>query len=597
MVVAALASFALIAGACGNKKNDSSSGTDAPASATTTATAVTEAQSTATPAVTDAPATTPPPTEPPTTVATLKAVPGGKIIVAGEAKVASPWTPAKMQCDSYCQERARTFFDPLVALGSDNKVHPFLAESVTPNADYTVWTVKMRSGIKFTDGTDVNADAAIFNLQATGTGLLVSAALTDVAKNPDKSLKIDKVDELTFTISTGKGGDAANPVSWPTFDFYLAGQLGMIASPTWLKGVADGTADETKAVGSGPFIIDSYSDDKLVVKKNPNYWGKSADGTQLPYLDEVEFRVIDDSEVAQKALEAGDIDAFSTSTGLTVKAFRDQADKYPMEEQSNFGETGFVILDHEKPPMDDARVRCALAMAIDRQEMIDATEGGIQKPANGPFSPGQEGYLDDNGLPTAQDLVGAKALIDAYVAEKGPVSIKFGKTTSATNETRAELLKGYWESIGVNVEVQTVEQSSFITNALFGVPDFMAYLWRQHAGVNVDNQYFWWHSAGAHPDGELSLNFARIRDPKLDSLLDQARSEADPVKRTAIAEDINREFGKECHFLPIAWTIWGVPHAAKVHGFQTTTAPDGTIVLDGAGFSGSFWLNSIWVEQ
>ena len=265
MVVAALASFALIAGACGNKKNDSSSGTDAPASATTTATAVTEAQSTATPAVTDAPATTPPPTEPPTTVATLKAVPGGKIIVAGEAKVASPWTPAKMQCDSYCQERARTFFDPLVALGSDNKVHPFLAESVTPNADYTVWTVKMRSGIKFTDGTDVNADAAIFNLQATGTGLLVSAALTDVAKNPDKSLKIDKVDELTFTISTGKGGDAANPVSWPTFDFYLAGQWGMIASPTWLQGVAAGTADETKAVGSGPFIIDSYSDDPHVL--------------------------------------------------------------------------------------------------------------------------------------------------------------------------------------------------------------------------------------------------------------------------------------------------------------------------------------------
>ena len=90
-----------------------------------------------------------------------------------------------MQCDSYCQQRARTFFDPLAAFGDDLEVHPFLAESITPNEDFTEWTITVREGITFHDGTPLNADAVIYNLQATGTGVLVAGALTDVAKVPN----------------------------------------------------------------------------------------------------------------------------------------------------------------------------------------------------------------------------------------------------------------------------------------------------------------------------------------------------------------------------------------------------------------------------
>jgi ABC-type transport system substrate-binding protein len=82
-----------------------------------------------------------------TTPATTPAVvtPGGEITVSGEAEVTNPWIPAAMQCDSYCQQRARSFFDPIAAVGDDGKVHPYLAESITPNADSTQWTVKIRT--------------------------------------------------------------------------------------------------------------------------------------------------------------------------------------------------------------------------------------------------------------------------------------------------------------------------------------------------------------------------------------------------------------------------------------------------------------------
>ena len=178
-LVAATLSLGVIAAAC-SKKDDNSSDTQASettaagaattaAGATTSAgggtattagggTATTAAGSTATTAATSTTAAGP----------KEKPVTGGSITVSGEAEVANPWTPEKMNCDSYCQQRARTFYDPLVALGTDNKVHGVLAESVTPNSDNTQFTVKLRQGINFTDGTPFNADAAIRNLQDAG---------------------------------------------------------------------------------------------------------------------------------------------------------------------------------------------------------------------------------------------------------------------------------------------------------------------------------------------------------------------------------------------------------------------------------------------
>jgi ABC-type transport system substrate-binding protein len=428
----------------------------------------------------------------------------------------------------------------------------------------------------------------------------VSAALLDVAKNPDKSLKIVKKDDLTFDVYTGKGGDATKPLPWPGFDATLTGQFGFMASPKWLDAAKANPALETKPVGTGPFILSSYTDDLLVVKKNPNYWLKDSAGRALPYLDEIDFRVIEDSQTAEQALEAGNIDIFSTSTGAVVADMRDQKDKFPMTEFTELGETNYTLIDlSKKGPLQDQRVRCALSEAIDRQELIDAVANGIETPANGPFSPGQEGYLDDNGLKMTQDIAGAKALIDDYKKSTGQstVNVVYGHTATAAGEQTAELLKGYWSQIGVNTKVDTVGQDVFITNALFGVPEFQMYGWRNHAGVTVDNQNFWWYGPGAKPDGQLSLNFGRLNDPVINQNLDTARTATDPAARKAAAEAINRQFGKECWIIPESWTIWGTPHTPALQGLGQALLPDGTVAKDGAGFPGQFWTTALWLKK
>ena len=585
MLAAAVISLGLIAAACSNKKDEGSGGGD-----TTETTAGGSETTAAGGGETSAPETT---------AAAEKPVYGGTLVVSGEAEVANAWTPAAMQCDSYCQQRARSFYDPVVVIGEDLEPHGLLVEGWTNNDDFTVFDFTVRPGITFHDGTPLDAAAIVKNLQVAGQGLLLGAALKDIGKNADGSLAIEATGDMTFQIKTGFNGDLAQPLPWPGLASSLGTQWGLIASPTWLDAVAAGTADPTMAVGTGPFIVESYAPrDKLVVKRNPDYWQSDADGNQLPYLDGIEFRVIEDSETAADALRSGDIDIFSTSAALVISDFREEADEFPMVEQDELTETNYILIDLDKPgPLQDKNVRCALSLAIDRQELIDATAGGILQPANGLFSPGQQGYLEDNGGFTDFDPDTAAAMIEEYEAANGPVAVDYGTTTSQINAQVAELLKGYWEAIGVDFTYTQVPQDSFITNALFGDPGFFMYGWRNHAGVRLDSQYFWWHSANAAPDGQLALNFGRIRDDAVDAGLETARSATDEAEATAAAESVNRTMAENCYQIPTSWTLWGTPHKPAVKGLGGTwILPDGTASRDGAGFSGQFWTQTIWID-
>jgi peptide/nickel transport system substrate-binding protein len=591
----------LVAAACSKKEDEVSGGTPTEPPATTAAPDGTEPPATdsapdgSTPPATDSTpdATDPPATDPPAGEPSY----GGTLIVSGESEVANPWTPAAMQCDQYCYVRASSFYDVLVTRSTGGEYVGVLVDTMEPNEDYTVWTFTVREGINFTDGTPLNAEAVVYNLQEHATSLLTAAALKDFGRNPDGSFAIEVVDEYTFTITTGRGGDLSQPVSWATLPVFLAGQLGYIASPTWLEAVKAGTADPTRPVGTGPFVVESYAPrDKLVVNRNPDYWRTDANGNELPYLDTVEFRVIEDSETAGQALQNGDIDIFATSAAIVISEFRDLGDEFRMPEQNRFTETNYTMIDLDKPgPLQDQRVRCALSKALDRQELIDLTADGILQVANGLFSPGQEGYLEDNGFDPAQDLEGARALIEEYQAENpGPVQVQYGITVTNINGQVAELTQGYWEEIGVETSITQIPQDQYITLALFGAPEYQMFGWRSHGGTVVDSQYLWWHSSSAAPDGELSLNFARLRDPVIDENLDLARGEPDPAKRQEYAANVNRRMAEQCYNLPGSWTLWGIPHDPAVNGVGNTPLPGGGFAEDSAGF---FGVGGLWIDE
>jgi ABC-type transport system substrate-binding protein len=587
IAVAGVLVAGLMVGAC-SKKDDETGGGGSPDT-----TAVTETTAGGT-------ETTAPSTEttaaPDTTIGAAEPVYGGTLRVSGEAEATNPWTPGAIQCDQYCYVRAGAFYETLTTRNSDGEFVGYLVDTIEHNDDFTLWTFTLRDGISFHDGTPLNAEAAVYNLQEHAGSLLTAAAIADFGRKPDNTFAIDVVDELTFTIATGEKGDLSKPKPWATLPAFLAGQLGFMASPTWLEAVKAGTAEATKPIGTGPFIVESYAPrDRLIVARNPEYWRSDANGNALPYLDGIEFRVIEDSETAAEALKSGDIDIFATSASVVIADFRELSGEYSMVEQDRYTETNYTMIDLDKPgPLQDRRVRCALRAAVDRQELIDLTGGGILQPANGLFSPGQEGYLEDNGDPMVQDLELAQSLIDEYLAENpGPIQVKYGTTITNINAQTAELVQGYWSEIGVETEIVQIPQDQYITKALFGDPDFVMFGWRQHGGVLVDSQYLWWHGSVAQPDGGLSLNFARLRDSVIDENLDAARAEPDPAKRQEFAANINRRMFEECYNLPGSWTLWGVVHASQVQGVTAATLPDGSTSEDSGGF---FGVDRIWID-
>jgi len=267
--------------------------------------------------------------------------------------------------------------------------------------------------------------------------------------------------------------------------------------------------------------------------------------------------------------------------------------------QAQYSETNYVLFHLSKPgPLQSKDVRCALLQAIDKQDLIDTVANGYSTPANGPFSPGQEGNLADNGaLP--YDPEAAAAAIADYEAANGPVTINYSTTTAATSLATAEYLQATWGEIGVDVTIDQIEQSKLINNALFGDPAFDAFGWRNHAGLFLDSQYFWWHGSAALPDGSLALNFGRLNDPEINRLLDLSRSETDPDARRGYAEDVNRRFASECYVIPTSYTNWGVISSPAIIGIGTLPQPDGNggFVRDGAGFSGQVWLTSVFKAE
>jgi peptide/nickel transport system substrate-binding protein len=574
LIGASLLALGLVAAACGGDNSGTSPTTTSGGTATTASGATTTAGGTATTTATTAAATT-------TTAA--KPVAGGKITVRVEAEVGNPWLPANMNCDTACQTRARTFYEPLMAIDKDGKPKPYLAQDVTHSADYQTWTVKLRPNITFTDGTPLNADAVIDNIERQRKSALVGPYIKDIAGET-------KVDDLTVNITLSR--------PWVSFDFALTSQAGFMASPTWM---AAADADPTKAtqpIGTGPFILTQYTaGDVTIVKKNPNYWRK---GEGIPYLDEIDFKVVQDSLTAANALKSGQLDVLVDDNGQNIKTFRtDKSFNYT--EQNQHGETAYVLLHAGQPdsPLGDQDVRCGLTAATDVKTIIEATQAGAFQQANGPFSPGQQGHLDSTGN-QGYDPAKAKELIGKWSAAHGgqKPKVSIGATNDATTLQIAQLLQQWWNEAGADASIQQIEQSKYITTALLGDPSFQAFLWRNHAGFVFDNQYIWWNSVNAQPQGQVALNFGRVRDPVLDQLLDDAHTNPDLAAGTKDAEQANQEFAKQCWLIPEWWVAWGIVSKPAVQGIGTATFPGGTGTLyDGQSFPGQVWWQNVYVKS
>ena len=508
---------------------------------------------------------------------TAEPQPGGTLRYGLEADI-STFVPQDNVCVIACGMVLRAVFDPLAEIGEDGQVVPVLLSDIEHNEDHTVWTLTVRDGITFHDGTPLTGDAVVTSFERGRSSPVLVQALADIESVTAEGQVV--------TVRTRR--------PWVALDYGLTTQVGFIASPAWLAAVDAGTAEQTEPVGTGPFRFESYqAGGSVSVVRNDDYWRTDDEGRPLPYLDGVDFTILEDSEARVRALRSGELDVTHVFQGDIVADLRDDPGDLELLENSREAETVYVMVNNADEVMADVDVRRLLAQATNAELVNEAVGGGISQVANGPFPPDEAGHLDDNGYP-AYDLEAAQEAVEEYESANGPLAISLKTTSDDFNLTATELIADQWEQAGIDVSIDQVEQVQFVLDAARG--QFQAVTFRSLSHTDPDQLNYQLSSATSAPIGGLGINFGRVEDPEVDAALDVIRENGDPAAREEAAVAMNRRLAEEVLLLPLFWVIWALPHDPSVHQIATGyRTPDGDPIRGVR--TGLHQLSQVWLEQ
>jgi peptide/nickel transport system substrate-binding protein len=508
---------------------------------------------------------------------------GGSVVYGLEAETTNGWCLPEAQLAIAGIQVARSIYDTLTIPDGEGDFQPFLAESVTPNAEYTEWVIQLREGITFHDGTPLDATVVKNNLDAYRgtypgrTSLLFSFVLQDIA-----DVVVDG--PMTVRVVTSRPW-----VAFPSF-LYSSGRMGIIAQAQ----LDDAEACGRNLIGTGPFqLVDWRVNSSMQLERNPNYWRTDEDGNELPYLDTLEYRPNPEPQQLANGVRSGELDAahMSSITGsLILEDLRGLAEdgEINLVESDDFAEVGFLMLNTTRPPFDNPIAREAVALAVNREESNQILANGVPELANGPFAPGALGYVEDSGF-TAGDPERAAELVEQYESETGqPLEFEITSTQGTELQRLVELQQQYFEDAGMTVRVTVLEQSALIQRAIEKSYDMVTF--RNYPGFDPDNLYVWWYDGSTNP-----VNFPGFNDPEVNDLLDRGRETPDPEERREIYEELNRELNREHYFLWGTWAIWFIPMGPDVHGIVGGRPVDGGDDYTGLAVGHDPAL--IWKEQ
>ena len=499
---------------------------------------------------------------------------GGELAYGIEAE-SEGWNPTKTRWATSGTLVGASIFDTLAAFDDTGRVVPYLAEEITPNGNFTEWTVVLRDGVTFHDGQPLTSEAVKLVLDQH-----VGSPLTGPIVEPID--RVDTPDARTAVVVMKE--------PWSAFPAVLTGQIGMVPAPSQLNDPTDGTV--TRPVGTGPFVFDSWiRDSELVVERNEDYWREG-----LPYLDSVTFTPLPDPAERLNALEAGTIDVAHVRDPATVAEARELAaarDAQVILDPTEPEEL-FLMLNSGRAPFDDLDARRAVAFAVEVDRYNGAFGEDIAEPATGPY-PETSQWFADSEWPEA-DPAKARELVTAYEEEHGPMAVTFLATKTPDDIASAGLLEAMLEEVGIDVETRFLEQGDLFLQASAGTYDVA--LWRQWSAPDPDGEYLWWHSSTSQPVGQLSINVGRLEDPEIDEALDTGRGTLDETTRIEAYAELQMRLTEQVPYVWINHVPWTIVADTDVRDLPNGPLPDGQASLPfGGPASGSHRLTQVWIDS
>lgn len=481
---------------------------------------------------------------------------------------------------------AAAVFDPLFTFNQAGEVVPYLAESIEPSADFTQWTMKLRAGVTFHDGSPLTVDAVIKQFEITRADPLVGLAVRPYYPETDA---VQKVDDLTMIFKPLEASQY--------FPSALTAQLGYIAAPSWLDAIAtDGTLAQ-QPVGTGPFKFDSRTEDSVTkFVRNDAWWGTEVIGPV--YLDAVEFYPVPDPGTRTELLQNGDLDIIHTTDTDQFAIYRDDSSLTLSIDED--GEEFFLMINTAKAPFDDVRVRQALALATDRQGYYDLFNAGEGSMADQMFTPDSPNFNPDV-VQDGNDPEGAAVLVAEYCGENptaedgtalctdGKVNVEYQWSGPSVLATRiADFFNENW-SESFNVTFDEKSQADHIQEAALGIYNIVG--WRQFGAENPGDDRVWLECRNI---GGISLNWPRYCNEERDALLKEIANPADPAERPALLQQLVQNMHDSYAYIFMTHSSWAVVESEKVNGNCDRVGPDGDPLV--CSTNGRMYFASTWLS-
>jgi peptide/nickel transport system substrate-binding protein len=354
--------------------------------------------------------------------------------------------------------RALNLYDGLTAPTPDGQIAYRLAESMEPNADATVWNVKLRSGVTFHDGSEMTADDVLFTFQRIVDEKLTAAALIDPV-DLKRTRKRGK-HEIELVLTRG------------------VAELPSVLSTHLLVITKQGAKTFEKPIGTGPFKFQSFAaGERSLFVKNPDYWVEGR-----PYVDELEQISIPDDTARLNALKSGEVDLLEFLSFSQAKVLQDSAAISLVVAKGNNTTPMYMRIDSK--PLDDVRVRTALKLAIDREKIVENALLGFGEVSNDVFGQGAPGYSDSLEQRT-YDPEQARSLLK----QAGQEDLTVELITSTAGPGMLEAATAYAEqakAAGITIKLNKVPAADLFNTDLyylkapFGQTQWSHKPWQEH---------------------------------------------------------------------------------------------------------------------
>ena len=326
-------------------------------------------------------------------------------------------------------------FEGLTRFNSSGEVIPALAQSWDISDDGLVYTFNLPSGVTFHDGTTFDAQDVKFSLDRAR-----AEDSTNAKKNIFEGIDtVEVLDANTVRVTLTKPDGL--------FLFQMAKGDAVIVAP---ESAAD---NATNPIGTGPFKFDDWvQGDRVELSKYEGYWGNPV------ALDQVTFKFIADPTAAFAAMMAEDVDAFPNFPAPETLAQLDADPRFSVVVGATEGET-ILSTNNANPPLDDIRVRKAIAHAIDRQAIIDGAMFGYGTPIGTHFNPSNPNYVD---LTAQSDYDPDKSR--ALLAEAGITDLTLRLKLPPPSYARrgGEVIAAQLRAVGIETEVTNVEWAQWL---------------------------------------------------------------------------------------------------------------------------------------